>query len=383
MATTNFDFTTLSGSETAGYTSINTLINSIDTMLKQRVFAADKTWANGAGDGDDPTANEVMIFTGSWGTDGYWKAGLVAAANIASDAITADKIISNAVTTNKINAGAVTTAKLADDSVTAAKLADDSVTTANILDGQVTAAKLDAGLTTQILPAGMIAPFAGSTAPSGWLLCNGAEVSRTTYSGLWTALGTTSSPYGQGNGSTTFLLPDMSGRVPVGKSADTEFDALNEKGGSKTVTLTGEESGIAAHTHTVGSNTGVSGNNNTPGYSVDNGNAYHTHGTGVENANHTHTTGFRQKRVSTVASGGVFALVGPSQPYDDTTTYTSGGISANHAHTTDGQNATHAHTLTNNGHTHNVVIDTKANTNASTAHNNLQPYITLNYIIKF
>ena len=381
MATTNFGFDTLSGSETAGYTSINTLITSIDSLLKQRVFAADKTWANTGGDGDEPSANEVMIFSGTWGNaDGYWKAGLIAAANIASDAITEAKIINNAVTTSKINAGAITTAKLADDSVTAAKLADNSVTTATILDGQVTAAKLDEGLTTQILPAGMIAPFAGSTAPSGWLLCNGDEVSRSAYNGLFDVIDTT---YGDGDGENTFLLPDMSGRVPVGKSADVEFDALNEKGGSKTVTLTGQESGIAAHTHTVASNTGVSGNNNTPGYSVDNGNAFHSHGTGVENANHSHTTGFRQKRVPTVASGGVLALVGPTQPYDDTSTYTSGGISANHAHSTDAQNATHAHTLTNNGHTHNVVIDTKANTNASTAHNNLQPYITLNYIIKY
>lgn len=64
------------------------------------------------------------------------------------------------------------------------------------------------------LPAGMVTPFAGSTAPSGWLLCDGSAVSRTTYAALFAAIGTT---YGTGNGSTTFNLPDLRGRVAAGK----------------------------------------------------------------------------------------------------------------------------------------------------------------------
>jgi microcystin-dependent protein len=356
MATTNFDFTTLSGSETAGYTSINTLINSIDTMLKQRVFAADKTWASGAGDGDDPTANEVMIFTGSWGTDGYWKAGLVAAANIASDAIIEAKIINNAVTTSKINTGAVTTAKLADDSVTAAKLADNSVTTANILDGQVTAAKLDAGLTTQILPAGMITPFAGTTAPSGWLLCNGAEVSRNTYNGLFDIIGET---YGAGDGSNTFLLPDMSGRVPVGKSADTEFDALNEKGGSKSVTLTSAESGVPAHGHT---NTVTS---NGTGISVV-ATGDHSHPA----AGSTSITGYISRSNGSGGPWNGFSPgVGTAVTYGTSVSVYNGGA--------------HGHSISDPTHAHTVTVNNNTAANAASSHTNLQPYITLNYIIKF
>lgn len=56
------------------------------------------------------------------------------------------------------------------------------------------------------IPTGTILPFAGSTIPSGFLACNGAAVSRTTYSGLYSAIGTT---YGTGDGSTTFNLPSV------------------------------------------------------------------------------------------------------------------------------------------------------------------------------
>lgn len=59
------------------------------------------------------------------------------------------------------------------------------------------------------LPAGSMVDFAGTTAPSGWLMCDGAAVSRTTYASLFAALGTA---YGTGDGSTTFNLPDYRGR---------------------------------------------------------------------------------------------------------------------------------------------------------------------------
>lgn len=85
--------------------------------------------------------------------------------------------------------------------------------------------------------------FAGS-APQGWLLLQGQAVSRTTYAALFALLGTT---YGAGNGSTTFNLPDMRGRVPVGVSTDTEFDALGKKFGTKTHTLTLAE--MPSHNH--------------------------------------------------------------------------------------------------------------------------------------
>ena len=60
---------------------------------------------------------------------------------------------------------------------------------------------------------GAIMAYAGASAPSGWLLCNGAAINRTTYATLFSIIGET---YGVGNGNTTFNLPDLRGRFPLG-----------------------------------------------------------------------------------------------------------------------------------------------------------------------
>lgn len=90
---------------------------------------------------------------------------------------------------------------------------------------------------------GIISLFAGSTAPSGYLACDGSAVSRDTYSALFAVIGTT---YGAGDGSTTFNLPDLSGRVAIGASTS---HAMGTTGGEETHTLTSGE--LAAHAHEV------------------------------------------------------------------------------------------------------------------------------------
>ncbi len=86
----------------------------------------------------------------------------------------------------------------------------------------------------EIIPAGLICAFGGATAPSGWLLCDGATVSRTAYAALFAALSTT---YGAGDGSTTFGLPNLKGRMTVGRDAgQAEFNTLGETGGALTHT---------------------------------------------------------------------------------------------------------------------------------------------------
>jgi microcystin-dependent protein len=107
-------------------------------------------------------------------------------------------------------------------------------------------------------PTGMIVPYGGTTAPTGWLLCYGQAISRTDYSALFAVFGTT---YGSGDGSTTFNLPDLRGRVIAGQddmggtsanrltglSGGVDGDVLGATGGAETHQLTTSE--IPSHTH--------------------------------------------------------------------------------------------------------------------------------------
>ena len=107
------------------------------------------------------------------------------------------------------------------------------------------------------IPTATIVPWSDSTVPSGFLECNGAAVSRTTYSALFAIIGTT---YGAGDGSSTFNVPDLQDNVAVGKSNN---KALGSTGGANTVTSTGNVGGstanaslstpqIASHSHAQG-----------------------------------------------------------------------------------------------------------------------------------
>ena len=154
-----------------------------------------------------------------------------------------------------------------DGTVTTAKLADDAVETAKIDDGAVTSAKLAASVQEALTPTGSLLPYAGSTAPSGWLLCHGQAVSRSTYVALFAVLGTT---YGAGDGLTTFALPDLRGRAVAGKddmggtsanrltnqSGGLDGDTLGATGGAETHTLTTAQ--MPAHFHVDGYTQGTS-----------------------------------------------------------------------------------------------------------------------------
>jgi microcystin-dependent protein len=91
------------------------------------------------------------------------------------------------------------------------------------------------------VPAGSLTMYAGATAPSGWLLCNGASVSRATYSTLFGIVGST---YGGGDGSSTFNLPDFRGRAPIG--------AGTGAGSSTGAFTTGAPTGTALDARTLG-----------------------------------------------------------------------------------------------------------------------------------
>lgn len=78
----------------------------------------------------------------------------------------------------------------------------------------LSATKLNANFDAVATPAGTIVAFGGTSAPSGWLLCNGSTVSRGTYATLFAAIGTS---FGAGDGASTFHLPDLRGRFLRGR----------------------------------------------------------------------------------------------------------------------------------------------------------------------
>lgn len=125
--------------------------------------------------------------------------------------------------------------------------------------------------------AGIVKLNAGATAPPGWLVCNGAAVSRTTYAGLFAAIGTT---WGVGDGSTTFNVPDLRGRVPRGVAASGTGNTLGGTFGADTHTHTGP-----SHTHTGPSHThsvsGTSGSGGTHSHTLESGFAKWGHSASV------------------------------------------------------------------------------------------------------
>lgn len=166
-------------------------------------------------------------------------------------------------------------------------------------------------------PAGIISMFAGTTAPTGWLLCYGQAISRTTYAALYAAIGTT---HGAGDGTTTFNVPDLRGRVVAGQ---------DDMGGTSANRLTGTTGGVD------GDVLGATGGSET-----------HTLTT-AQMPSHAH--GSNWWRVDSEASG--WGLVGSSS-FGGRVAITADG----------GQSTTWA--------------------GDSQAHNNVQPTIVLNYIIK-
>jgi len=120
----------------------------------------------------------------------------------------------------------------------------------------------------QATEAGVVLDYAGSVAPDGYLICDGSQVSKSTYANLYAVVGDT---FGTGT-STTFALPQQANRFRIGAGS---IAALGQTAGSETITLT--ESQMPAHSHTV----------TDPGHEHAVTDPEHSHG--VTDPGHTHT----------------------------------------------------------------------------------------------
>jgi len=159
------------------------------------------------------------------------------------------------------------------------------------------------------IPTATIVPWSSASVPTGFLECNGQTVSRSTYSALFAIVGTT---YGAGDGSSTFLVPNLGDNVPVGKSNN---KALGSTGGANTVSSTGNVGGstanatlstaqLASHSHswTAGS----------PGVPYTNPVSPGPGSTGTKNTNNTGSGSGHSHNMSANFSGDATSVL---QPY--------------------------------------------------------------------
>ena len=251
----------------------------------------------------------------------------------------------------------------------------------NIDTGVITSEKLATSTIQLLTPTGSITQYAGSAAPTGWMFCDGDAISRTTYSALFAVIGTT---FGSGDGTTTFNVPNLKGRVPVGRDAtQTEFDALAETGGSKTHTLTSAE--MPSHSHTADGDLTAASSLGNHSHTA-NGNLYantagsHSHVINISDPGHGHNLDYSGTQKGTGAS---ISQVGPlgsaaEFPVDGNFTGITASANADGSHTHDIEGST---SDTNLAHGHDITGSTSS-TGGGGAHNNLQPYLVLNYIIK-
>lgn len=237
-----------------------------------------------------------------------------------------------------------------------------------------------ANLVGQALPIGTVVAYGGSSAPVGWHLCDGTAHGSSQLAALV--------------GPNT---PDLRDRFVVGAGA---AYTKGDTGGAASVTLTGAQSGVAAHAHTASSGT-ESADHSHSGTTAAN-NVGHVHyadppatwsGTMNQNATHTHgavtyegiTTGDSNRWIDTADAAS------PETQRDGTVTIQA--ANTNHQHLVDiagfntgGQSANHTHTVTTGGrsaaHTHAITVNDATAATAAQSHENRPPFYALTYIIR-
>jgi microcystin-dependent protein len=197
---------------------------------------------------------------------------------------------------------------------------------------QITQGSSIASASSPLVPSGVIWQYGGSSAPTGFLLCNGGAISRTTYGDLFTAIGTT---FGAGDGTTTFNLPNFNGRVAVGAGA-----YADPVSGSVTRTM-GSSAGAEKHLLTT---------SEMPSHNHGGGNHQHFSISNPQSNDAVSSTNYLSRTADYGANYFSYIASGGATPATQGLTSASGTI------------------ISSNG--------------GGTNHNNMQPYLVTNYIIK-
>lgn len=247
-----------------------------------------------------------------------------------------------------------------------------------------------------LLPPAVALPCFAANPPAGWLACYGQAVSRAAYPILFAALGTA---YGPGNGTTTFNLPDLRGRVIAGlddmggvnAGRLTPATVIGWSGGAQSHTLTATE--MPSHGHTVAPGAG----DHTHTVTITGGEGAHGHALTVApgGGSHSHSgtaesAGSHQHDYNAVGSG---TLINGGTGYGNTTVVQTSSA-GDHTHTvTIPASGEHGHTVTTTGsdgtHSHNATLSgdgkhshTLTNTGGGQSHNNVQPTMAALWILR-
>jgi microcystin-dependent protein len=294
--------------------------------------------------------NSKVLVADSTVTDGGVKWAQVTSDGIADSAITSAKILDGTIVNADINASAaialsklatgalptgitVASANLVDLTIDTADIKDGAVTSAKILDGTIALADLASAVANALVPVGTIAAYAGTTAPTGWLMCDGTSTSG--YTALAALVGPTT--------------PDFKGRFLIG---DNSTLTLLGTGGSTTIGT----NNLPAHTHGAGT---LANSSSSSGVSITNdGQGTHTHLIATDLLTSTTSHGHGQDGQ---IMGGTSATPGGTGSY------------------TVGVDGDHIHNITDPTHSHTISGST-ASTGGAEAY--YQPYGVVNYIIK-
>lgn len=312
------------------------------------------------------TSTQVSRADHKHAVDSYGIAGEIAATGTSAAAGSTSKYARidhvHVVGANSVTAGTIASGAVNSSSAFAAGV----VNTSAIASNAVTKAKLS---TDQQIPSGVIMPYVGSTAPTGWLLCDGASYAKTSYADLWAVLS------GQNYGSDTnnFNVPDLRDRIPRG--AATTGTTLGATAGANTVTIAAEN--LPNHTHSVGTLAVANHSNHThplngtSAAAVSNNDADHRHYVGATAISATFTqtsgSGFPYATLGFRGGNSDYQLMPPywgGRPTDAGVETTipvvagsvSGSVNAHYTNYSDAAGTTHGHTLTGNTSTPSITL---------------------------